>query len=108
MNHEYELMVLARSDLNEETRYQLIDQIKKVIEAGKGEIVSASDWGKRELAYEIKKNTHGFYTLITFCANSRLPSILNSKLKLMEELLRFLVVRREGKNSTRKHAALLG
>jgi len=97
MVSEYELVTVARQDLGEEARGQLIGQIKKIIEDEKGETLSVSDWGKRELAYDIKRNTHGFYTLITFRGDPKLPGTLNSKLKLAEELLRFLVVRKEDK-----------
>ncbi|OGY25426.1 MAG: 30S ribosomal protein S6 [Candidatus Woykebacteria bacterium RBG_16_44_10] len=97
MASEYELVTVVQTDINEEARGQLVDQIKKIVEAEEGEVVSVSEWGKRELAYEIKKNTHGFYTLISFRGNPKLPGILNSKLKLMEELLRYLVVKKEDK-----------
>jgi small subunit ribosomal protein S6 len=97
MNAEYELVTVAREDLSEEARGQLIDQIKKIIESEKGEILSVSDWGRRELAYEIKKNTHGFYTLITFRAGPKTANLLNSKIKIMEELLRHLIVKKEDK-----------
>jgi len=95
MNAEYELVTLTRADILEEARNQLIDQIKKMIEAEKGEILSVSAWGERELAYQIKKNTSGFYTIFTFRANSKTPRLLNSKINLMEELLRHLIVRKE-------------
>jgi small subunit ribosomal protein S6 len=91
---EYELVVVSRADISEEARSQLIDRVKKLIEAEKGEILSVSDWGERELAYQIKKNTKGFYTIFTFRANSKTPRVLNSKINLIEELLRHLIVRK--------------
>lgn len=102
MVQEYELVVVSKDDLSETSRNELIEQVKKLIVAEKGEIINIEDWGKRELAYEIKKNNHGFYTLFTFKGNSKTPQGLNAKLKLFEELLRFLIVRKEEEKVTSK------
>ncbi|OGY23154.1 MAG: 30S ribosomal protein S6 [Candidatus Woykebacteria bacterium RBG_13_40_15] len=94
MTSEYELMVVLRVDLSESNRETTLDEIKKLIEGKKGKIVSAEPWGARDLAYKIKNQEKGFYTLVNFNAESQIPNFLNSKLKLMEELLRYLVVRK--------------
>jgi len=91
---EYELVAVANGDLSEAVRAGLIDQIKKIIVAEKGEVTNVEDWGKRELAYDIKKNASGFYTAFTFKGNSKTPGAVSSKLALFEELLRLLIVRK--------------
>lgn len=95
MANEYELVVLTRGDASEAAQAELKGQIEKLVAAEKGEIVDIKDWGKRELAYEIKRNTHGFYTIFTFKGDAKTPQRLNAKLNLVEELLRFLIVRKE-------------
>jgi len=103
MVQEYDLVTVAKSDFSETGRTELAEQIKKLIAAEKGEIVDIKDWGKRELAYEIKRNTHGFYTIFTFKGDAKTPQAISTKLNLLEEVLRFLIVRKEGqKTESRK------
>jgi small subunit ribosomal protein S6 len=102
MEQAYEVVVVTSADSSEADRKKILEQIKKIIEAEKGEVTDTQDWGRRELSYEIKKATSGFYSLITFKGNSKIPGVLNSKFRLMEELLRYLVVRSEGEKKKRK------
>jgi len=95
MNSEYEMMIVARGNLEEAARNDLIEQVKKLVEAQKGEIINFEELGKKKLTYSIKKNSEGFYYLFKFQGNSETPSVLNSKFKLMDELLRYLIVRKE-------------
>lgn len=103
MEHEYELVVVSSGEASESDRNNLIEEIKKVLEAEKGQVLDVQDWGKKQLAYEIKKNPQGYYTLITFKGNSGTPQRLNAKLKLMEEPLRYLIVAEEGGGNSRKN-----
>ena len=102
MEQAYEVVVVTSADSSEADRKKILEQIKKTIEAEKGEVIDTQDWGRRELAYEIKKETSGFYSLITFKGNSKIPGVLNSQFRLMEELLRYLIVKKEGEKKKRK------
>ena len=108
MEHEYELAVVTSADLSEADHEKILEQIKKIIEVEKGKVTDKQDWGRRELAYEIKKATSGFYSLITFDGNPTTPGALNSKFRLMDELLRYLIVRKEGEKKKRKSKAKAG
>ena len=88
--------MVTRAESSEADRGKLLDDIKKMIEAEKGKIVGTEAWGKRNLAYDIKKNPQGHYSAITFEGSPNTPQILSSKLKLMDELLRYLIVTKEG------------
>ena len=102
MSHEYEITVVTRGESSETDRRQVLDEIKKLIEAEKGKVVGTEDWGKRDLAYEIKKNPHGYYSSITFEGSPNTPQILSSKLRLIDDLLRYLIVTREGAKVEKK------
>ena len=108
MNHEYEMVVVTSAESSESDRKNLTNQIKKIIEAEKSEVVDVNDWGNRDLAYPIKKNTQGFYSVITFKGNSRIPQILSSKFRLMDEILRYLIVRKEGEKKEKKRKKMVG
>ena len=97
--------MVTSADSSEADRKGILEQIKKTIEEEKGEVTDTQDWGRRGLAYEIKKETSGFYSLITFKGNSKIPGVLNSKFRLMEELLRYLIVKKEGEKKKRKSKA---
>ncbi len=95
MVHEYEMVVVTGADGSDADRKNQIDEIKKIIEAEKSEIVDVNDWGKRELAYPIKKQSHGHYSLVTFKGNPNTPQAIKSKINLDEAILRYMVVRTE-------------
>lgn len=108
MNHEYEMVVVTSAESSESDRKNLTIQVKKIIEAEKSEIVDVNDWGKRDLAYPIKKNTQGFYSVITFKGNAKTPQTLSSKFRLMDEILRYLIVRKEGEKKEKKRKKRTG
>ena len=108
MEHEYEVVVVMREDTSDSDRKNLLDQIEKTIESEKGKVISTQDWGKRELAYKIQKNSHGFYSHITFKSNSKTPQSLNSKFKLTSELLRYLILRKESEKTKGKEKTKSG
>ena len=97
--------MVSKVESSEADRKQLLETIKKTIESEKGKITGTEDWGKKELAYEIKKTPQGHYSLITFEGNPNTPQILSSKFKLMDELLRYLVVRKESEKVEKKSKA---
>jgi small subunit ribosomal protein S6 len=91
---DYELTLIVDPDLTSEKQKKLQEKIKKIIADLKGEVKKTTEWGKKELAYPIKKKDMGYY----FLWNIKLPSsaafALESKLKLEEGLMRYLLVRR--------------
>jgi small subunit ribosomal protein S6 len=54
-----------------------------------------SDWGKKELAYPIKKKNDGYYFLLAVKLPKKTPAELDTKLKLEEGLLRYLLVKKD-------------
>lgn len=105
MSQTYELVVITKGDLDESSHKKQIDEIKKLIEEGKGEVESIDECGKKQLAYTIKKQTHGHYTFFTFRADPKTPGDFNKKLRLMEDLLRYMVIRKEGKEAKAERPA---
>jgi small subunit ribosomal protein S6 len=106
MSEAYELVVITKGDLDDTGHKKQVDEIRKSIEAEKGEALNVDEWGRKELAYPIKKQTHGHYALLTFSADPKTPNNLTKKLRLMEDLLRYMVVRKEdGKAKTQTKPA---
>lgn len=88
------MTLIVDPDLTSEKQKKLQEKIKKVITDLKGEVKKITEWGKRELAYPIKRKDMGYYFLWNFKLPSKAIAELESKLKLEEGLMRYLLVRR--------------
>ncbi len=93
----YELALVLVATLGEEDKLAQLEKVKEVITRFGGEITNVDDWGKRKLAYEIKKQREGFYYFIHFTAETSTPAEVESRLRIMESVLRFLIVRQDEK-----------
>ncbi|NLM40961.1 MAG: 30S ribosomal protein S6 [Firmicutes bacterium] len=91
----YELMVIYSPQLDEEALAAQIEKTKDLIVGVGGEIEKVDQWGKRRFAYEIKNNTEGFYVVIDFKAESGATSEVERILKITDEVVRYLLVRRD-------------
>lgn len=94
--NKYELALVLRPDLDEETKTAELQKVQDLVTRFEGTVEKVDDWGKRRLAYEIQKVNEGFYTFITFVANSSTPAEIESRVRIMETVLRYLIVRVEG------------
>lgn len=92
---KYEILYITDPTLTEEKLAAVHDRVKKQIELGGGEIESTDDWGMRRLAYPIKKLEEGRYTLLNFQTETQSVKPLDKQLRLMQGLLRFVIVRKE-------------
>ncbi len=93
--NKYELAVVLKPSLDEEALKAEFESIKEMIERFGGTIEKVDDWGKRRLAYEIQKVNEGFYSFITFDSNSDTPNEIESRMRIKENVLRYLVVRQD-------------
>ncbi|MBU3805101.1 MAG: 30S ribosomal protein S6 [Candidatus Cellulosilyticum pullistercoris] len=93
----YELSVVLFSTLSEEEKVATLEKVKELITRFGGEITNVDDWGKRKLAYEIDKQREGFYYFIQFNAETTVPAEIESRVRIMEQVLRYLIVSLEDK-----------
>ena len=91
--NKYELGVIIRADLDEEAYRGELDRVKGFIDRFGGSIEKIDDWGRCKLAYPIQKLTEGMYTFLTYSSNGATPKEIESRLRLSENVLRFLTVR---------------
>jgi small subunit ribosomal protein S6 len=95
MTHQYELMVILDPEIDERTVAPSLDKFLNVIRNDGGTIENIDIWGRRRLAYEIKKKAEGIYAVVNFTANSDATVELDRQLKLSEAVLRTKVLRAE-------------
>lgn len=94
---KYESMFILNSELDDENKETALGKIKGAVEKNGGEIVQLDSWGKRKLAYVIKKiYKEGEYFLMIFKGNEEVLSELEHIYKISDEVIRHLVVRLEG------------
>lgn len=93
MKNIYELVLILRSSIEEKNKERLLELIKKTISPGK--IIETKDWGKRMLAYSIKKEKEGNYLLLTLESEGKEAVKLSEVLRPAEVVLRYLLVRKE-------------
>ncbi len=93
--NKYELAVVIKPNLDEETLKAEFESIKELIEKFGGTIEKVDDWGKRRLAYEIQKVNEGFYSFITFDSENNTPNEIEKRMRIKENVLRYLVVRQD-------------
>lgn len=93
--NNYELAVILSSKLEDEQRAAALEQIKELVKRFGGQIKDIDEWGKKKLAYEIQKEKEGFYYFIHFDAEPTAPAEIESRIRIMEPVLRYLCMRPE-------------
>jgi small subunit ribosomal protein S6 len=94
MRH-YELMVILDPELEERTVVPSLDRFLNVVRKGGGSIENVNIWGRRKLAYEIKKKSEGIYAVVDMQAEPALAKELDRQLNLNEAVLRTKLIRPE-------------
>ena len=89
---EYETVFIIDPSCDESQVEQEINSVKEIIAAGEGKVVEAESWGRRRLAYDIRKKKDGTYAFVRFSGEPSVLQELNRRLKLNELILRHLVV----------------
>ena len=93
--NKYELGVIIRADLDDEVYQSELERVKALVDRFGGSIDKIDDWGRRRLAYPIEKLTEGMYTFISYSSESSTPKDVENRLRLMENVLRFLTIRKD-------------
>ena len=89
----YEVMVILDPTLEERTVEPSLDKYLNVVRKDGGSVESVEVWGRRRLAYEIRKNAEGIYAVIALSAEPETVKELDRQLTLNESVLRTKVMR---------------
>lgn len=91
--NDYELVIIVTPDATEEKTEARLNGISQYITGHGGTVASVDKWGKRRLAYPIKKSFEGNYVLFKFTLPPAASRELENNLRISEDLLRYLMVR---------------
>jgi small subunit ribosomal protein S6 len=93
LQHEYEAVVIIRPDIDDAATKQNIATIETLFADLGAELLLTDDWGKRKLAYLIRKHLKGHYVMFNFIANAELITEFERKLRINDDIIRFMTVR---------------
>lgn len=91
--NKYETIFIVNPDLDEDATNATVEKFKSLIESA-GTIETIDIWGKRKLAYEIKKKNDGYYVLVNFSAKGDFPAELDRVYRITEQILRHIIIRK--------------
>jgi len=90
---KYELVCVIQPDVDEATLNGLFDRIKGWITEAGGSVDKVEIWGKRRLAYEIRKQREGIYALFNLSLQPSLTFALEQNLRYTESVMRHMLTR---------------
>ena len=93
--NQYEALYIITPELEAEATAAVVEKFSGIVTANGGEVASVDEWGKRRLAYAIDYKTEGYYVLMTIAAAPEFPKELERNFKNDENILRFMVTRKE-------------
>ena len=93
--NKYELALVVNAKLEDEERAAVVEKAKGYITRYNGVITEVEEWGKKRLAYEIQHMREGFYYFVQFEADSTWPAEVERHMRIMDNVLRYLVVRKD-------------
>ena len=91
--NKYELALVVSANVEEEVRTATIEKITELITRFGGTITDPGTSEKKKLAYEIQHMNEGFYSFIKFEAEASAPAEIENRLRIVENVLRFLIVK---------------
>lgn len=92
-NRVYEVMYIAVPETTDEDITKLNDTIKTLIEKDGGTVTEIEGWGRRRLAYPIRKKTEGFYVLLEIEGSGQEIAELERRFRVNDTVLRYMTVR---------------
>ena len=95
--NKYELAVVLSAKLEDDERTATLEKVKDIITNHGGVITNVDEWGKKRLAYEVQKMKEAFYYFIQFEAESNVPAEIESRIRIMDNVIRYLCVKQDEK-----------
>ncbi|MGD1008654.1 MAG: 30S ribosomal protein S6 [Candidatus Aminicenantales bacterium] len=99
---QYETGFVLSPALSEEETTQFIQQMAAIVAQKKGRMVKQDVWGKRRLAYTIKKFSEGVYVFLTYEGPGDISTEMERRFKQTDTVIRFLTVKKDLRDQARK------
>lgn len=93
--NKYELALVLNAKIEDDARAATLERAKEYITRAGGTVTEVEEWGKKRLAYEVQKMNEGYYYFIQFEADTKVPAAVEQDVRIMDNVLRFLCVRKD-------------
>ena len=93
--NKYELTVVVNAKIEDDVRVATVEKVKEYVARYGGTVTEVEEWGKKRLAYEVQKMREGFYYFIQFEADATCPAEVERHVRIMDNVMRYLVVKKE-------------
>jgi small subunit ribosomal protein S6 len=101
---KYETFFIVDPDLPDEMNSVVDTKVQSIVTANGGEVLVYTPWGKRKLAYPIRKRTRGLYVLMEYSGGPDMVAELERNLRIDERILKFITVKLEDRFDPEKEA----
>jgi small subunit ribosomal protein S6 len=91
--NKYELCVVLSAKIEDDERAAALEKVQKYVTRFGGTVTDVEEWGKKKLAYEIEKMKEAYYYFVHFDADATAPIEIENRVRIMENVIRFLCVR---------------
>lgn len=92
---EYETIYILSPDTNNDKVAEINDRVKTIIEERGGEILNVDNWGKRKLAYEIKKERKGIYLFWQYLGSPDIVAEFERNMRIIDPIVRYMTIKLE-------------
>jgi small subunit ribosomal protein S6 len=92
---KYETFFIIDPDLTEDAYTLASEKLKGIVNANGGAVLTYVPWGKKKLAYPVKKRNQGLYILMEYGGGPELVAELERNMRLDERVLKFITVKLE-------------
>ena len=93
--NKYEWALVVSAKIEDDARAAVVEKAKEYITRAGGTVTEVEEWGKKKLAYDIQHMSEGFYYFIQFDANTDVPAAVEQDVRIMDNVLRFLCVKKD-------------
>ncbi len=90
---EYETIFILRPETNQDGITLVNSRVRGIIDNAGGRVLKLDNWGKRKLAYEVKKNLKGIYLYWQYLGNAGVVEEIERNLRLLDAVIRYYTVK---------------
>jgi len=90
---EYETIFILQPDALDDEKSRVTDRVEEIIDRLEGHVLKKDEWGKRKLAYDIQKQSHGIYYFYQYLGYGDLVGELERNLRILEPVMKYLTIK---------------
>lgn len=94
MNNNYEVVFIVRPDAGEDITKGIAQKVREIVEGQSGQVIKVEEWGKRRMAYPIRKYPDGYYIFVNISAPPAASKEVERILRLNEDVIRYQTVKK--------------